>query len=148
MLLKYLLLIMSGVSFGSLAAAGVFTVLVAVGLIPRFAGKTHTAGRIFFYEECVIWGTITGMLFSVFEEIHPYSSMILGKVDTAACSVMGFFTGCFVGFLALSIAEMLDSIPIFARRVRLKWGIGIAIFAVAVGKMAGALLYFLKGIVE
>ena len=51
MLLKYLLLAISGLSFGSLAAAGVFTVLVAVGLIPRFAGKTRTAGKIIFYDE-------------------------------------------------------------------------------------------------
>lgn len=146
MLLKYILLVIAGVSFGSLAAAGVFTVLVAVGLVPRFAGKTHTASYIMFYENCVVFGTITGMIFSVFEEIHAYSSIILQPVDFAAGSVMGFFTGCFVGCLALSIAEMLDSIPIFARRVRLKWGIGIAIFMVALGKMAGALLYFLCGI--
>ncbi len=146
MLLKYVLLAVAGVSFGALAAAGVFTVLVAVGLIPRFAGKTHTASHIFFYESCVVFGTITGMLFSIFEELHFYSSMVLEHVEYAAESIMGFFTGCFVGCLALSIAEMLDSIPIFARRVRLKWGIGIAIFMVALGKMAGALLYFLQGI--
>ena len=53
MLLKHLLLAVAGASFGALAAAGVFTVLVAIGLIPRFAGKTHTASRIFFYESCV-----------------------------------------------------------------------------------------------
>lgn len=146
MLLKYVLLAVAGVSFGALAAAGVFTVLVAVGLIPRFAGKTHTASHIFLYENCVVFGTITGMLFSIFVELHFYSSMVLKPVEYAAESVMGFFTGCFVGCLALSIAEMLDSIPIFARRVRLKWGIGIAIFMVALGKMAGALLYFLQGI--
>lgn len=146
MLLKYVLLAVAGASFGALAAAGVFTVLVAVGLIPRFAGKTHTASYIFFYENCVVFGTITGMLFSIFVKLHFYSSMILRPVEYAAESVMGFFTGCFVGCLALSIAEMLDSIPIFARRVRLKWGIGIAMFMVALGKMAGALLYFLQGI--
>ena len=42
-LMKQLLLIVTGASYGLLSAAGVFTVLVAVGLIPRFAGKTHTA---------------------------------------------------------------------------------------------------------
>lgn len=146
MLLRYLLLAAAGASFGALAAAGVFTVLVAVGLVPRFAGKTCTADHILFYESCVVLGTITGMLFSIFEKLHQYSSMVLELLAPAAESVMGFFTGCFVGCLALSIAEMLDSVPIFARRVRLKWGIGIAIFMVALGKMAGALLYFLKGI--
>lgn len=146
MLLRHILLAVSGASFGALAAAGVFTVLAAVGLIPRFAGKTHTANHIFFYESCVVLGTVTGMLFSIFEELHAYSSMVLKGIAPAAEIVMGFFTGCFVGCLALSIAEMLDSIPIFARRVRLKWGIGIAIFMVSLGKMAGALLYFLQGI--
>lgn len=145
-LLNYALLIISGFSFGILAAAGVFTVLIAVGLVPRFAGRTDTADHILFYEDCVVFGTITGMLFSVFEQLHPYSKLILMPVRTPAEIIIGFFTGCFVGCLALSIAEMLDSIPIFARRVRLKWGIGIAILFVALGKMAGALLYFIQGI--
>lgn len=146
MFLKYLLLIISGVSFGALAAAGVFTVLVAIGLVPRFAGKTHTANHILTYENFVVFGTITGMLFSVFEELHQYSKLILAGWSPIVGSVIGFFTGCFVGCLALSIAEMLDSIPIFTRRVRLKWGIGIAIFTMALGKMAGSLLYFIQGI--
>lgn len=146
LLLKYLLLVIMGASFGALAAAGVFTVLVAVGLVPRFAGKTDTADHIIFYENCVVSGTIIGMIFSVFVELHQYSKLVLIHVAPLAECVMGFFTGCFVGCLALAIAEMLDSIPIFTRRVRLKWGIGIAIFAMALGKMAGALLYFLQGI--
>ena len=41
MLIRQLLLIVTGASYGLLSAAGVFTVLVAVGLIPPgFAGKT------------------------------------------------------------------------------------------------------------
>ena len=35
-------LILIGASYGFLSAAGVFTVLAAVGLVPLFAGKTHT----------------------------------------------------------------------------------------------------------
>ena len=46
MFLKGLFLAVLGVSFGMLASAGVFTVLVAVGLVPRFAGKTHTANKV------------------------------------------------------------------------------------------------------
>ena len=43
-------LILTGASYGLLAAAGVFTVLVAVGLVPRFAGRTHTADKVILYE--------------------------------------------------------------------------------------------------
>ena len=70
--LKYLFLIVFGGSFGMLAAAGVFTVLVAVGLIPRFAGKTHTAGKVFLYEEMVIAGTVVGCIVSVFERFFHF----------------------------------------------------------------------------
>ena len=37
--LRFGFLAVMGASYGLLAAAGVFTVLVAVGLVPRFAGK-------------------------------------------------------------------------------------------------------------
>lgn len=145
-LLSYLVLGMAGMSFGLLAAAGVFTVLVAVGLVPRFAGKTHTASYILLYEEFVIWGTICGMLFSVFESLHDISKRVLTGAIIPSELVIGFFTGCFVGCLALSIAEMLDSIPIFARRIRLEWGVGITILFVAMGKLVGAVMYFVYGV--
>lgn len=66
MLIRQLLLIAAGASYGLLSAAGVFTVLVAVGLIPRFAGKTHTAHYVLLYEEMVIFGTLAGCFATVF----------------------------------------------------------------------------------
>ena len=52
------------------------------------------------------------------------------------------FAGIFVGCLALAIAEMLNTIPVFARRIGFRHGLGIAILAVAIGKLVGSLLYF------
>ena len=57
----------------------------------------------------------------------------------------GLFMGMFVGCLALAIAEMLDSIPIFARRVSYRHGLGLAVLAVAIGKLLGSLYYFWQG---
>ena len=65
-MMRNFLLVLLGGSYGLLAEAGVFTVLVAVGLIPRFAGKTHTARHVVLYEEMVIFGTLTGCVLSVF----------------------------------------------------------------------------------
>lgn len=142
-----------GLSFGLLAAAGVFTVLIAVGLIPRFAGKTHTSDHVFLFEEMVVAGTIVGSFLSIFarysqigaflqERLPDLSGVwILGGNVTLA--VFGLFCGMFVGCLALAIAEMLDSIPIFARRISFRHGIGLAIISMALGKLAGSLFYFL-----
>ncbi len=151
-IMKSLFLTIIGISYGLLAAAGVFTVLVAVGLVPRFAGKTHTAKKVFLYEEMVVFGTIAGALVSVFPEYaqigafwqqrFPETMQVWNRIGTAVQAVFGLFCGMFIGCLALAIAEMLDSIPILTRRISFRHGIGLAILSVAIGKVCGALLYF------
>ena len=76
MLIRQLLLIAAGASYGLLSAAGVFTVLVAVGLIPRFAGKTHTAHYVLLYEEMVIFGTLAGCFATVFPKYSQWGSFL------------------------------------------------------------------------
>ena len=51
MFLRQIFLFLCGLSFGLLSSAGVFTGLVSVGLIPRFAGKMHVAKKVFALEE-------------------------------------------------------------------------------------------------
>lgn len=146
------LAVLSG-SFGLLAAAGVFTVLVAVGLVPRFAGRTHTAKQILVYEEMVVGGTIIGGLLSIFDRYVQIGSFLRqqlpdllqvwqGLGNTVLC-IAGLFSGMFIGCLALAIAEMLDSIPIFARRISFRHGIGLAILSMAIGKLCGSLFFFI-----
>ena len=76
MLIRQLLLIVTGASYGLLSAAGVFTVLVAVGLIPRFAGKTHTARYVLLYEEMVIFGTLAGCFVTIFPEYSQWGNYL------------------------------------------------------------------------
>lgn len=159
MLLKQIFLGVCGLSFGLLASAGVFTVLVSVGLIPRFAGKMHVAKSVFVLEEAVVFGTLTGGFFSVFPQYGEVGGWALSRqifgmgtaglwriTGTVFLCLFGVFAGIFVGCLALAIAEMLDSIPIFARRIGFRHGIGLAIAAAALGKLIGSLLYFFRGI--
>lgn len=155
--LKIFLLILFGGSFGLLASAGVFTVLVAVGLIPRFADKSHTAGKIILYEEMVIVGTVAGGLVSVFERYCHFgerlvsagvSQTVVQSAGTVLVTIFGIFAGMFIGCLALAIAEMLDSIPIFSRRAGFRHGLGIAVCAMAAGKLCGSILYFVYQIHE
>ncbi len=146
------ILALAGFSFGLLAAAGVFTVLSAVGLIPRFAGRTHSAKEIWLYENMVMSGTIVGCIFSVFDrylQIGAGLSRMLPGLDwlweilgQGFLGISGVFYGMFVGCLALAIAEMLDSIPIFSRRISFRHGLGCGVLAMAVGKLCGSLFYF------
>lgn len=156
MFLRFLFLGIVGLSFGLLASAGVFTVLVSVGLIPRFAGKTHTSKKVFLFEEMVVLGTISGGIISVFEpyvivgkwisDSGFFSVGVLNGVGNLLLACYGLFAGMFVGCLALAIAEMLDSIPIFTRRIGFRHGLGIVILSVALGKMCGSLFYFIENV--
>ena len=144
MLHKRVFLGVLGISFGLMTAGGVFTVLLAVGLIPRFAGKTHTGRKVMLYETMVILGTLAGDVFSIFEPQMGAAASQIGVPEPVLSALgglfllcYGLFAGIFIGSLAMAIAEMLDSIPIFARRIGFRHGLGIAVLAMALGKAAG-----------
>lgn len=147
MVLKTILLCVMGFSFGILVSAGVFTVLFVVGLVPRFAGKTNTARCEIFYEECIIFGSLIACVLSVFPITGRFVTQ-MSFLYPVFLSIMGVFAGIFVGCLAIALAEVLDGIPIFARRIKLKMGLDIAIFSVAIGKVIGSLIYFIMGAFE
>lgn len=147
--IKEIVLAVFGFSFGLMVAGGVFTVLFIVGLVPRFAGKTDTARYEILYEEFIIAGSVVGCIFSVFQ--FPYligdamQQMPQGLyrvITFLILVVIGIFSGMFVGCLALATAEMLDSIPIFTRRIGFRHGLGMIVLAIALGKLCGSLLYF------
>lgn len=147
---KYWLTVFAFLGFGILSSGGVFTVFVTVGLVPRFASKTHTGDRILVYENSIVAGAVIGCLLSVYSE---WVTKVLGAAairqiahwemwGSVILAIFGIFAGMFVGCFAIAIAEMLDTIPIFTRRIRLGKGIGIVMLGIALGKTAGALLYF------
>ena len=146
----YLLTIFSFLGFGLLSSAGIFTVFVTVGLVPRLADKTHTASKIIFYENCIVAGNILGCLCSVYPDffkavIGQNAWMYISRWETWSSwilAIFGIFAGAFVGCFAIAIAEMLNTIPIFTRRIRLGKGMGIVLLALALGKTIGSLVYF------
>ena len=129
-----------GLCFGMLAASGVLTVLMAVGLMPRYAGRVHEASHIFLFENMTILGTMSGTFVSLFG--HYADGNGLGLLGLVLQMLYGMFSGIFVGTLALAIAEMLDAFPIFFRRGHIRNGLAWIILAVALGKMVGGYLYF------
>lgn len=156
MLIKQIFMAVLGVSFGLIVSGGVFTVLISVGLIPRFAGKMHIAKHIFILEEMVVFGAIAGDFLSIFSDCAGFGGWLLSHdvfgsagtetvwriLSSVLVIIFGGFSGIFVGALALAIAEMLNTIPIFSRRIGFRHGLGIAILAVALGKLMGSIIYF------
>lgn len=140
-----LFLVIAGISAGLLISFGMFTVLFVLGMIPRFAGKTHTGDKIIWYEESVIVGCVAGGIFSIFYPWIGLERVLSKATGMLLMGISGVFVGVFVGCLALAIGEMLNTIPIFSRRIGFRHGLGMAIMSMALGKFAGSLYYFLAG---
>lgn len=129
-----------GLSAGSVIAAGVFAFLAIIGVYPRLIGKTKTRHRILLYETMIVAGGTLGNLLDVYQISIPmgiFSGVFLG--------IAGLSVGIFVGSLVMSLAETLQALPVMNRRIHLAVGFQYVVFAIALGKLTGALLYFSRG---
>lgn len=133
---QQILFAITGLSAGFAVAGGMFALIIALGVVSRFAGKTHTAKYVFLYEDAVALGGILGNLMSVYRFTLP-----LGKVGAG---IFGIFSGIFVGAWAMALTEIVNIIPIFTRRITLRRGMELIIFSMALGRSLGALLYYIQ----
>jgi len=124
-----------GIGSGLVVAGAVYAFLTIVGVVPRLAQKTNTTAQIKGYETALVLGGIFGTLTGVFRFYLP-----VGSIGAVAIS---FANGVFFGCLAMSLAEVLNVIPIFSRRARVQRGMFFLVLAIALGKLTGSLMYFL-----
>ena len=133
MWIRQVILGIVGLSSGFAVAGGMFAFLIALGVVSRFAGKTHTAKYILYYEDAAALGGILGNLVSIYAFPVP--------VGMAGVVSFGLFSGIFTGAWAMALTEIVDAVPIFSRRIRLKTGLPWIILSMALGRTAGALVY-------
>ena len=138
MWIKYLFLIFCGLTSGVAIAAGTFAFIMIIGVVPRLVGKCHRAAGTMLFENAIIAGATLGCVWSLFANLAiPFGWVTL--------VLFGLSAGIFVGCIAIAIAEMLNTLPIFTRRAALGKGIGIVLLAIAFGKTVGSLIYFSGG---
>jgi len=129
-LIRYCLLAIIGFAGGLVVAAGVFAFITLLGVLNRLASKTNTAKHILLYENMVILGGILGNTWYIYQWDIPLG--IIGLI------LFGLFSGIFVGCQAMALAEVLDVIPIFAKRIKIKYGMPYIVASIAIGKAVGA----------
>ncbi len=134
MTLKLAFLAFFGFSTGLVISGAVFAFISVVGVIQRLAQKTQTTGYIMLYEEAIAIGGIIGLTAIIYNYYIPVG-LFLGAIFSACI-------GVFYGLLALSLAEILNAIPILTRRARIQKGMFYFVMALALGKLAGSILYF------
>ena len=134
-LIRQALAAVVGFGSGVVISGAVFAFITILGVVPRLAQKTRTTRHIKLYESAIMVGGISGTVVGLFAPTFNLGPLWLLPIGLA----VGIFYGC----LAMSLAEVLDVIPIMSRRARLQRGMFFLVLAIALGKLIGALLYFL-----
>ncbi|TCT14288.1 stage V sporulation protein AB [Natranaerovirga pectinivora] len=135
MWINYILLVIIGFGAGIVISGGVFAFIAVIGVVPRLIQKTNTNDYVRVYEDSITLGGIFGAISLVTDIRVPIG--LLGS------SIFGMFSGIFIGALAVSLAEVLNVIPILTRRINLHVGISYFIISLALGKMMGSLIYYI-----
>lgn len=143
MFLKSVFMIVVGVASGLGVAAGTFAFLVVISIIPRLVQKAKLEHKIIYLENIVFRGILFGTVLSLFSWKKKLLFTLLGR---SMLTIFGISAGIFVGCLSVALAEILDTFPIFFRRLRIKESMGRwMLFSMAMGKMIGSLFFFLTG---
>lgn len=131
--------ILVGFGAGSMLAGGLVAFISVIGVVPLMSYRTKTKHHAKLYENAIAVGSISGAILTMWP--------VIIKIPPLFIVIFSFAFGNFVGVLIIALAEVLDVMPILDRRIKIKKGISLIVYAFAAGKLVGALYYYLYPIV-
>lgn len=134
MIVNIIFVMFIGFAGGLAVGSGFVAFLTVLGIIPRLTQLSKTMKMIHWYEWSVVLGAIGGTVASLFSpnlNFTPYLLIPLGL----AC-------GTFVGMLAAALTEVLNVLPILAKRIGIDDKIVILLMAIVLGKVFGSIFHW------
>lgn len=145
--LNYSLMIICGFAAGFMTAAAYVAFVAMLGIFPKIAAKTKTARECMLYENCLMIGVLVATLLQFFVSyeaagIHP-TLLPPNVIGIIILCLIGLFGGIYIGFLIGGLSEVLNVIPIYAKKTHIKKRFSIVILCYALGKGLFILIQFL-----
>jgi stage V sporulation protein AB len=134
-MITQLFLALVGLSGGFIVGGGIVALITVLDLIPRFVQITKSDPYLLHFQWAVVLGAFSFTIFDFFSPPLYLPPALLG--------VPGAFMGIFVGFLAAALTEVLNVIPILAKRIQVYDYLHIFIMALAFGKIVGSLFHWI-----
>lgn len=128
--------VLLGISGGIAVGSGLVALLIVFDMIPRLAQLSNAFRMSFWFETAIISGTL-------YWTMADFINFKMGLPSKLLQAGAGFFDGIFVGMLAAALTEVMNVIPIFAKRLRLSRYIIALVMAMVFGKIAGSLFDWL-----
>ncbi|MDR6549406.1 stage V sporulation protein AB [Paenibacillus qinlingensis] len=120
-----------GLAGGITVGSGMVAFLVVLDIIPRLAQITRSFNKIRAYEAAVVLGSL-GFTWVDFSDLHMH-------LFPMGAALFGLFAGCFVGLLAAALTEIVNVLPILAKRVGMDSYRIMLLMAMILGKVVGSL---------
>ncbi|KGG81163.1 stage V sporulation protein AB [Caloranaerobacter azorensis] len=130
-----IILALIGFSGGIVIGSAFIAVIVLLNIIPRLAQMSHTEKFISVYEKVMILSVVLITLLDFFD--------VTLKINEIYLIPIGLIMGIFIGILAAALAEVIDVVAVFERRVKIKDYIFYILLAIALGKTVGSLVQWL-----
>lgn len=127
-------LILLGISAGIVVGTGLVALLVVLDIVPRLAQLSGSYRHVRAYEWALTLGATAFTVYDFFASPYSWFGNHLFLVT------IGSAFGLFVGLLAAALTEVINVIPILAKRIRLESFILHLLTAMALGKVVGSLL--------
>ncbi|MEH6945236.1 stage V sporulation protein AB [Bacillus sp. JJ722] len=138
MILQIISILFVGFAGGLAVGSGFVAFLTVLGVIPRITQLTKTESKIHYYELSVIAGVVVGGWASL--------NYITLHVPVIIMGFIGILNGVFNGMLAAALTEVLNVLPILAKRIGFHEKIIYLLMAIVLGKICGSLfqwIYFI-----
>ncbi|MEI7024616.1 stage V sporulation protein AB [Paenibacillus sp. y28] len=130
-LLQNAVLAFIGIAGGVAVGGGLVAFLVVLDIIPRLAQMTKGFKQVSWFESAIIVGT----LYWTAADFLDWK----WRLPVLVTCFFGLLTGMFTGMLAGALTEVLNVLPIMAKRLHLGGWIGWLLMAMALGKVVGSL---------
>jgi stage V sporulation protein AB len=124
-----------GIAGGIAVGSGIVAFLVVLDIIPRLAQITRSYRQIHWYEGAVVSGSLAFTLTDFFDWSFSFFPV--------AAVIVGLLAGGFVGMLAGALTEVMNVLPILAKRVGMAPYMIWLLMAMVFGKVLGSLLDWL-----
>lgn len=135
MILEWFALVFIGLAGGLAVGSGFVAFITVLDIVPRLAQMSRTEGKIHLYESALI----TGAVVSTWADFFDWNGHLSGWWSAP----LGLLAGCFVGLLAAALTEVLNVLPILAKRMQMQHAVLHLLMAMVFGKVAGSLFQWI-----
>ncbi|UVI32337.1 stage V sporulation protein AB [Paenibacillus spongiae] len=132
----YLFIIVLGLAGGIAVGSGLVSLLIVLDLIPRLAQLGQAFRKSAWFETAVVLG-------AVYWSLADFMDWNITLPRIATLLIIGLLDGIFVGMLAAALTEVMNVLPIMAKRLRLQAFLTSFVMAMVLGKVVGSLFDWL-----